>query len=218
MGRGTGRGLASVYGFVKGHGGIINVNSEKGHGATFNIYLPVSKSQIIALENKEEQLVGGKETILVVDDEESVIDVSREILETLGYKVILALSGKEAIDIYRTGSHEIDLVILDMIMPQMSGGAVFDALKAINPDIKVILASGYSMNGQAALIMERGCRAFLQKPFSMAELSKKVRDALNCSDNDSTERVDDAQIGDSNKVVKAEFGKKPELRWNLSQE
>jgi PAS domain S-box-containing protein len=218
MGRGTGLGLASVYGIVKGHGGIINVYSEKGHGATFNIYLPVSKSQIIALENKEEQLVGGKETILVVDDEESVIDVSREILETLGYKVILALSGKEAIDIYRTGSHEIDLVILDMIMPQMSGGAVFDALKAINPDIKVILASGYSMNGQAALIMERGCRAFLQKPFSMAELSKKVRDALNCSDNDSTERVDDAQIGDSNKVVKAEFGKKPELRWNLSQE
>jgi two-component system, cell cycle sensor histidine kinase and response regulator CckA len=178
MGRGTGLGLASAYGIVKGHGGIITVDSEVGKGTTFNIYLPATEKAIPREKRTSEELYMGEETILLVDDEEVITDVSKEILETLGYRVMVAASGKEAVDIYKEKKNNIDLVIMDMIMPQMSGGEAFDILRDINPEIKVILSSGYSLKGQANKIMERGCRAFLQKPFSIKELSKKVRSVL----------------------------------------
>ena len=178
MGRGTGLGLASVYGIIKGHNGIITVESELGNGSTFSIYLPATDKLVIKENKTSEELYLGKETILLVDDEEVITDVSREILETLGYSVLIAGSGKEAIEIYEKKKDQIDLVILDMIMPQMSGGETFDILKAMNSDIKVILSSGYSLKGQAAKIIERGCQAFLQKPFSIKDLSKKVRSVL----------------------------------------
>lgn len=200
MGRGTGLGLASAYGIIKGHGGMINVYSEKGHGSTFNIYLPVSKSQVLDLGNEE--LPTGNETILVVDDEETILEVGREMLESLGYKVLLAISGREALEIYKYKGDEIGLVVLDMIMPKMNGGVVFNALKSMNPGIKVVLASGYSMNGQASLIMERGCRAFIQKPFSLRELAQKIRFGL--GDAEAKDSVPD-EI--SNRVITIDFSR-----------
>jgi PAS domain S-box-containing protein len=178
MGRGTGLGLATVYGIIKSHGGIINVYSEKGRGATFTIYLPASEKKIEKEKKLPEKLLKGEETILLVDDEEVVINVSRMALEKLGYKVIMARSGQEAVEIYQNHKDGIDLVILDMIMPGMEGGKTFDFLKRINPDLRAILSSGYSINDEANGIIERGCQAFIQKPFSIGDLSLKIREVL----------------------------------------
>ncbi|MFB3925311.1 MAG: response regulator [Syntrophales bacterium] len=178
MGRGTGLGLATAYGIIKGHGGIVNVHSKKGHGTTFNIYLPASDKETGTKPKHSDDIRKGRETILIIDDEETIITVQSEILKILGYCVLSATSGKEAADIYRARKEEIDLVIMDMIMPEMGGAELFELLKIINPGVKVILSSGYSMDGQAARIMEAGCRAFIQKPFSISDISKKIREVL----------------------------------------
>jgi len=181
MGRGTGLGLATVYGIVKGHGGMINVFSRKGEGTTFHIYLPAAEEKPAEIAQKvPQEVLKGNETILLIDDEEMIVEVSREILETLGYRVLSAGSGAEAVEIYREKKDEIDLVILDMIIPEMGGERIFEELKSLNPGVRVILSSGYSLDGQAVRIMEQGCDDFIQKPFSMRELSKKVRDVLDC--------------------------------------
>ncbi|MBP8695358.1 MAG: PAS domain S-box protein [Syntrophobacterales bacterium] len=177
-GRGTGLGLASAYGIIRNHGGFITLYSERGHGTTFNLYLPVSSSGAVADASLDRQVVRGTETILIVDDEDIVLDVGIEVLKTLGYRVLAARGGREAIEIYRQKAGEIDMVILDMIMPEMGGGRVFDAMQAVNPSVKVLLASGYSLNGQAAQILSRGCGGFIQKPFSIIDLSKKIREIL----------------------------------------
>lgn len=180
MGRGTGLGLATAYGIIKGHGGIINVTSAQGFGTRFEIYLPASP-----LESKEadpilekEIAIKGGETVLLVDDEEAVLTVSCEILSAMGYKVLPAKNGREAVETYTRFGDDIDVVILDMVMPDMSGGETFASLKAINPRIKVILSSGYSLNDQAESIMRQGCRAFIQKPFNLENLSQKLREIL----------------------------------------
>jgi len=177
--RGTGLGLASAYGIIKNHGGIINVYSEKGRGSTFNIYLPASKKE---LETEEKTLSGdierGTETILIVDDEEMVLQVGGEMLNILGYKVFLAAGGNEAVEVYRKRKDEIDLVILDMIMPDMVGSEVYETIRKINPKVKVLLSSGYSINGEATEILDRGCNGFIQKPFDVKNLSKKIREIL----------------------------------------
>ena len=178
MGRGTGLGLASVYGIINSHGGFINVYSEKGYGTTFGIYFPTSEKEVPAEKPPVREFLKGHETILVVDDEEMVIDVSRDILASLGYKVIVARGGQEAIQMYTERKEEIDLVILDMIMPGMGGGETYDILNTINPRIKVILSSGYSIDGRPAKLLERGCKAFMQKPYSMGDLSQTIRAVL----------------------------------------
>ena len=178
MGRGTGLGLASVYGIIKNHGGIINVYSEKGQGATFTIYLPASKKEAAKEEELPEEILKGKETVLLVDDEDMIIDVGQEILKTLGYKALIARSGKRAIELYEKKQDKIDIVILDMIMPEMGGGVTYDRMREINPDVKVLLSSGYSINGQASEILTRGCNGFIQKPFNMKELSQELRKIL----------------------------------------
>ncbi|MCG6537985.1 MAG: response regulator, partial [Syntrophales bacterium LBB04] len=178
MGRGTGLGLAMVYGIIKGHHGHVNVYSEEGKGTTFNIYLPASEKEAVKDERPVEIILKGHETILVVDDEKAISGVIKGFLETLGYNVLTADSGPEALRIYEEYKDGISLVILDMIMPKMGGGETFDRLKEINPEIKVILASGYSLNGDATAIMDRGCQGFIQKPIRMAALSQKVRSVL----------------------------------------
>jgi len=178
MGRGTGLGLASVYGIVKNHDGFINVYSEKGEGTTFNFYLPTSKGEIVDDKELAEDILKGSETVLLVDDEDMIIDVGKPILEQMGYNVLTATGGKEALDIYEKNKQEIGIVVLDMIMPGMGGGDTYDRLKELNPDIKVLLSSGYSINGQATKILERGCDGFIQKPFNVMGLSQKIRGIL----------------------------------------
>ena len=129
-------------------------------------------------KTESETIAMGSETILVVDDEKMLLEVSREMLEFLGYRVYAGGSGQEAIAVYMEKQKEIDLVLLDMIMPGISGGETFDRLREINPGIKVLLSSGYSINGQAQEIMDRGCNGFIQKPFQLENLSRKVREML----------------------------------------
>ncbi|MGD8303698.1 MAG: PAS domain S-box protein [Desulfobacterales bacterium] len=176
MGRGTGLGLASVYGIIKNHGGYINVYSETGQGTTFTIYLPASAKAIQPeVKTVTPTVVTGNGIILLIDDEKMIIDVGQELLQELGYDVLTASSGQEAIEIYRQKSTQVDLVIMDLIMPGMSGGETYDRLKEINTHVKVLLSSGYSINGQAAKIMERGCDGFIQKPFNINQLSEKIQ-------------------------------------------
>jgi CheY-like chemotaxis protein len=178
MGRGTGLGLASAYGIIKNHDGIINVYSKKGEGTTFNIYLPASEKEVVEEKESVMEILKGTETVLLVDDEHMVLDVDVLMLGELGYRVMTATSGREAIDLYQEKMDEIDVVILDMIMPEMNGGETYDRLKEINPRIKVLLSSGYSINGEARNILERGCEGFIQKPFNINELSQKLREIL----------------------------------------
>ncbi len=179
MGRGTGLGLASVYGVIKNHGGYINVYSEIDQGTTFSIYLPASRKKIQKeIEKTVPTVAMGTGTILLIDDEETIIKVGEELLRELGYEVLAARSGQEAIELYQKNADKIDLVIMDMIMPGMGGGETFDRLKRINRDIKVLLSSGYSINGQASKILERGCDGFIQKPFNLIQLSDKIQQII----------------------------------------
>jgi len=176
--RGTGLGLASAYGIIKNHGGFINVYSEKGEGTTFNIYLPATTKDVAQEQKFHEEVLKGTETILLVDDEDMILEVGQRVVASLGYNVLPIKGGKEAIEVYKKNRNKIDMVILDMIMPEMHGGEVFDKLKQINPDIKVLLSTGYSINGKATEILDRGCNGFIQKPFNTKELSKKIREIL----------------------------------------
>lgn len=178
MGRGTGLGLASAYGIIKGHGGFINVYSEKGHGTVFNIYLPASEKALIEPALNVQVIQKGTETVLIVDDEKVITEVTGAMLEGLGYRILLAGSGEEAVDIYQAKRDQIDLVIMDMIMPGIGGGGAFDAIRIIHPEAKVILSSGYSMNSMANEILNRGVQGFLQKPFRLSDLSQKIREVL----------------------------------------
>jgi CheY-like chemotaxis protein len=130
-------------------------------------------------EKKEvPEILKGTETVLLVDDEETILEVSRALLEALGYRVYMADSGQAAMAVYKEKKDEIDLVILDMIMPGISGGETFDRLLGIDPGVKVLLASGYSIEGEAQKILDRGCSGFIQKPFHINSLSRILREVL----------------------------------------
>ncbi|MEA2083146.1 MAG: response regulator [Thermodesulfobacteriota bacterium] len=179
MGQGTGLGLASAYGIIQNHGGLLHVYSEPGKGTTFYIYLPASRKEVEAKEKRiHGETLKGAETVLLIDDEDMILDVGRGMLKELGYKVLTEKNGKKAVEVYKRQKDEIGLIILDMIMPDMSGGEVYDKIKEINPEAMVLLSSGYSINGQAKEILERGCDAFIQKPYGLQEISKKIREVL----------------------------------------
>ncbi|HID31466.1 MAG TPA: response regulator [Desulfobacterales bacterium] len=178
MGHGTGLGLASVYGIIKGHGGYVDVESKKGHGTTFRIYLPASKKETLK-SVRTERSTKGSGTVLLVDDEKVILEVGQELLETMGYRVLVATDGKEAIEVYRKNRDAIDLVVLDMVMPNMGGGDAYDRMKEINSDIRALLSSGFSIDGEATEILERGCDGFIQKPFTIKALSEKIGEILN---------------------------------------
>ena len=180
VGQGAGLGLASVYGVVKNHGGFVNVYSERGEGTTFTIYLPASEKKVVEKgpEPERDEVRYGQGTILLVDDEDMIINVGQKMLEKLGYSVLIARSGKEALDMYGKQGEEIDLIILDMIMPEMNGGETYDRVKEIDQGAKVLLSSGYSINGQAQEILDRGCNGFIQKPFTLKGISQKISEVL----------------------------------------
>ena len=175
---GTGLGMASAYGIIKGHGGYIDVDSGKGEGTTFSIYLPATEKMIEEKKVLPDELVTGKGTVLLVDDEEMVLDAGEEMLKHLGYEVLLAEDGQKAVELYKENQNKIDMVLLDMVMPVMGGGEAFDRMKEINTNVKVLLSSGYSLEGEAKEILKRGCDAFIQKPFKLDQLSQEIRDIL----------------------------------------
>jgi signal transduction histidine kinase/DNA-binding response OmpR family regulator len=182
VGKGTGLGLASAYGIIKNHGGIIQVYSEKGHGTTFTLYLPSSGAKAAEAKLAEGTLFTGDETILIVDDEPINTEAVKELLETLGYKILTAQGGRKAIEIYREHPGEIQLVILDMIMPEMNGKETLVKLMEIDKKVRILLSSGYSIDGEAKIILDLGCKGFIQKPFSVEELSWKIREVLDSKD------------------------------------
>ncbi len=181
VGQGTGLGLATVYGIVKDHGGYIMCYSEPGQGTTFKIYLPVLKGEGIEREPEHEEVEdirGGDETILLVDDEEDILAIGCNILEKYGYTTIRVDSGERALEVYMKEGARIDLVIMDLGMPGMGGHKCLQELLKIVPEIKVIIASGYSANGRVKETLKAGASGFIGKPYRLAEMLKKVREVL----------------------------------------
>ena len=175
---GTGLGLATAYGIIKSHSGYIDVISMKGHGTAFKIYLPASEKKVQKALKVAEPFIRETGTALLVDDEEVILEVARNLLEAIGYRVLLARDGKEAIEVYRKHTDDIDIVLLDMVMPTMSGGEAYDGMRQINPGIKVLLSSGFSIDGEASEILQRGCNGFIQKPFRINDLAEKIREIV----------------------------------------
>jgi len=178
LGRGSGLGLASAYGIIKNHGGFIDVQSKLGEGTTFKIYLPVIDKKVIEKESSFEGIFKGNETVLLVDDEKMILHVGKEILNKLGYTVFVADNGMDAIKIFDENKKEIEVVILDLILPEMGGEEIFNRINKIKPGIKALISSGYSVDDQAKNILNNGAKGFIQKPFKITELSVKLREIL----------------------------------------
>ncbi len=178
MERGTGLGLASVYGIIQNHDGMITVHSEPDMGTTFTFYLPASEKESLEEQASAPPIIRGQGTILLIDDEKMVADTAKKMLEKLGYRVTTASSGKDALSVYAGQPDSFDMVILDMIMPVMGGPQTFEQLKQINTHVKVLLSSGYSISEQVKNLLSQGCKGFIQKPFTVHELSQKVDNIL----------------------------------------
>jgi len=177
-GKGTGLGLSMVYGVVKNHGGFINVYSEIGEGSTFKVYFPLSGKPEIMESTVEVELARGHETILIIDDEDAIRQVASDILGSYGYRVQIAVDGEEGIAIYRPLAEQIDLVILDMVMPRKGGRETFLKLKEINPEVRVLFSTGYGQNDKVNEILGLGVKGFIQKPYQIRDLLAKVREIL----------------------------------------
>ena len=182
VGSGTGLGLAMVYGIIKGHGGYIMCYSEPGEGTTFKIYLPVMEGVPARNETETNRNAavpeGGRETILLVDDEEILRDIGKDILVKFGYTVLLAADGESALELYRENPEDISLVILDIVMPGMGGKKCLEEILKVNPQAKVVMASGYSINGRVKEVLDGGARAFIKKPYELKQMLAEVRKVL----------------------------------------
>jgi two-component system cell cycle sensor histidine kinase/response regulator CckA len=177
--RGTGLGLSTAYGIAKNHKGIITVESVLNKGSSFSVYLPAaSEDSNEQVETIAHETVAGKGTVFLVDDDLMVMEATSELLELMGYRVLEAYDGPEALDLFREHWQQIDLVILDLILPALSGKDLFYKMKAVHPEVKVLLSSGFSMVGQAEELLDVGCRGFIQKPYHHHQLSAKIMEIL----------------------------------------
>ena len=179
IGKGTGLGLAIVYGIVKNHNGYIMCYSEAGEGTTFKVYLPVVEQEA-TLEDERDDVpqIGGTETILIVDDDERIRNLGREVLSNVGYSVVVAPDGESTLDLYSEKMDDIDLIILDLMMPGMGGQKCLKKLLDIDPMVKVIVASGYSPKGPAKDAIDGGAKGFLGKPYELTQMLEMVREIL----------------------------------------
>ena len=177
---GTGLGLASAYGIVKNHGGIIDVHSRKGAGTSFNVFFPATETPVKedGAEAMEDTIQRGQETILLVDDEKTLADLGRQMLERLGYSVESRTSSIEALEMFKTRSNEFDLVITDMTMPEMTGEMLANELMKIRPHIPIILSTGFSKQMDEEKATQMGIKAFIMKPLVMKNLAHTVREVL----------------------------------------
>ena len=179
IGKGTGLGLAMVHGIVKQHNGYITVYSEVGKGTTFGVYLPAIDGEVETdVETKDIMPAFGTETVLLVDDEHLVSDLGARILSKHGYTVLQAVNGREALDLFKKERSEISLVILDLIMPEMGGKECLKEILKIDPQVKVLIASGYSADASVKETIQMGAKGFITKPFRMNELLRDVRRVL----------------------------------------
>jgi len=177
QGEGTGLGLAAVYGAVQEHHGAINVYSEVGRGTSFHMLLPCSEESV-AYKEMETEVLSGSGLILLVDDEEIIRITGRHMLEEMGYQVLLAENGRLGVEIFRKKHTEIDLVIMDMIMPEMNGREAFLKMNGIDPNCKVVIASGFTKNESLHELTQAGLAGFIHKPFRVHELSRLLADVL----------------------------------------
>ncbi len=177
-GKGTGLGLATVYGTVQSHNGAITVHSEPGMGTVFRIYLPLSDQAPDSPISERQTAVRGTGCILLVDDEPMILTTAQFMLKELGYKVILARDGLEGLETYRHRGHQIDLVILDMAMPRMNGADCFRAIRRLNPRAKVLMSSGFAVDNEIADLGQEGLLGFIKKPYQRADFSRILADML----------------------------------------
>jgi CheY-like chemotaxis protein len=180
-GKGTGLGLAVVYGVVASHKGFINVDSEYGRGSTFHLYFPISA--VNGYENHfddsvAEEVAGGDETIFIIEDEEFLVEYLENLLKGKGYEILIARDGESAINLYKEQKENIDLVLSDLGLPRLSGRDVFLHLKEINPDVKLVVASGYIEPEIKAEMSRSGAKDFLQKPYQPGSILKCIRKVL----------------------------------------
>ncbi len=178
-GKGTGLGLAVVYGIIRQHGGYVTCDSRPDAGATFKVYLPaVLNTAASERPTEKSTLLAGTETILLVEDEEPIRDLGRRILEQSGYTVLTASDGMEALDLYNKDKDRIALAILDLIMPRMGGKECFRELLKVNPQVKVLLTSGYTSGGTLKDATELGASGFVGKPYDIGQMLKTIRETL----------------------------------------
>lgn len=174
-----GLGLTFAREIIQNHKGMIDVWSSPGVGSSFAIILPLNDiSENTDIPSEKEQIIMGNESVLLVDDEERILTVGKEICKALGYSVTTASSGQEAIEKYKDKNNHFNIVILDMIMPQMNGLETFKVLKKFDPDVKVLLSTGYSIDEKAQEMLRAGCKGYILKPYSVIDFSHKIREIL----------------------------------------